>query len=344
MCFAIKADAPGYYNFNEGSPGNADRWFNQRKSDSEPSSDEDEPMEDAEVNCQATSKEGDGLPLSAIQNSGNPPMDCQEPKLASLPEKRQEEEPPAPQRVRPTNTVSSWDHHSLNVKKAYAHQMGPQQAHGNVKRRANPPNALDQPPRKFPRINNRVTRRKKEALTTEERQMLKAQEEAAQAAAKRKEQAAKLGRILSRKHNGASRSLKALTLPHEFNFATSTRARPATSNNDSSFIVPQTQAEYKPLAVRMKDFDKTPERFKPLPCGAPNIPKFPPRQRITLTVPRGPRLHTAGRIRGKHPEGPDEKQQKLLPPCGGTRKRKIPDDGFNADIDEQGLKRERNQM
>ncbi|GMH32350.1 hypothetical protein BSKO_00184 [Bryopsis sp. KO-2023] len=329
LCFITNVDAPRYYNFNEGSPGTADKWFNQRKTDAEPSSDDDEPMEDVVTNAGVENEGGTELPLSAIQNSGNPPIEPETKHDALVPEKCNEELPQPAQRLRPANTVSSWDHHSANVKKAYAHRMGgPPRGNGNVKRTKNALNADDQPPRKFPRTSRRVTRRSKEPLTTEEREFIKAQDEAAQAAEKRKEQAAKLGRILSRKHCGPSRSLKALTLPHEFNFKTSTRARPGVFENTTSA---GTQRPYKPIALRVKEFDKTPERFKPLPCGAPNIPIFPPRQKLTLTVPQGPRLHTSGRKRNsKHPGVTDEKQQKLIPPSGATRKRKMPDDGFNS--------------
>lgn len=162
-------------------------------------------------------------------------------------------------------------------------------------------NEATEPPKKAPRLGATVTRRKN--LSTEELQCQKAKKEASQAAAVSKANAARVAAVLYQQPASRSRAPKPPTIPEEFHLMTNYRCRSCSMTTRS---MAAQQREWKSLAQKVAEFDKTPQRCKPVAPGKP--PVLPQWNAPGLTIPHSPELMTKARAQAALNKGIDHDQ------------------------------------
>ncbi|KAK3262242.1 hypothetical protein CYMTET_28894 [Cymbomonas tetramitiformis] len=135
--------------------------------------------------------------------------------------------------------------------------------------------------------------------TTEDRQIAEAKKAASEAEAKRRRSQVHVKRVLSTTSALPAPSSKPLTLPEEFEFATSQRKHVMTTRSMEAEDVLKSSSPHVPLAEQtMKYLTRTPERYRTVPKGqGPVLCTDTTDGAKELTIPKSPKLSTVSRKR-----------------------------------------------
>eukprot|EP00803_Ostreobium_quekettii_P004632 evm.model.scf_672.8 EVM.evm.TU.scf_672.8 scf_672:41445-45927(-) len=312
-------DAPRIRDFAGGTPiGHRDDWFSRHL---------ESPVSPRGGKTGVENVRGDGAESrSAAQAKGQPSSSQPQVIRQLLPSQDSDLGEPGG----PSNMVASWDHVRLSTAKQGEGKIRAgcctesRNQQGSKRAAKKPLQCASQPPAKVARIGQAAAR--KIQSTAGEARCNQAMEAATREPALRKN--ASTGRaVLQPRAIQLHRSTKAQTVPKEFMLRTDSRSRHHAMTTRSmlheascrGLVQPPEETatcmervapscKYKPLSQQLAEFEKTPDRFKPLPPGQ-HPPVLPPKFHPAPTIPQSPKLRTAARCRARR--AADGKQKEV---------------------------------